>query len=466
MSTEKRKKVTREMMEKELNVDALLKKQSLQTAIYDVTKSNPFMGSVLQCLDIYYTLMVERAGIMFNSDAKKWQMAVNPYWYCKLLQKNNRKGVLLHEMMHITHKHPTRVPFLKLNPNRRHLMNVAMDMAINQYIQDLPKGCQHCPPKDVGGPCKNEKCPGGGIFVEDFYDTDKDGNRVPWEKNKPMEFYYMKLIKRYEDGDSGEGGDEQQGGKGDGGLPEEFDSHDWDSNSEENEMLDATEDLVKRAIQKQGLSYDNVPQFAKDLLESITARRAELNYKQLILAAIKKNASGFNRENTRTRPSRRYKWKAPGTKNGKLPKVEFMIDTSGSISVQEANDFLDIGDEFMKVGSRESILHLWHTQVYYTEKHKLHKGVPKDAWQSGGTDVTPVIETIIERQPDLAIVLTDGCYGDVDFEHMLRPGQHMPQILWIISKDGWEDHPLKRTGETIKIPNTEQLSRDKNLEQL
>jgi len=463
MSTEKRKKVTREMMEKEMSVDPLLKKQSLQTAIYDVTKSNPFMGSVLQCLDIGYTLTVPRAGIMFDSDAKKWVMMINAHWYAKLLDKPCRKGVLLHEMMHITHKHPSRAPFLKLNPNRRQLMNIAMDMSINQYIANLPKGCQQCPPHDSGQPCKNELCPGSGIFVEDYYDFDKDGNKVPWEKNKPMEFYYMKLIKRYEDGDKGEGGGGEGGGGG--GKPEEFDSHNWDSNSEESDMLDATEDLVKRAIQKQGLSYDNIPQFAKDLLDSIKARRAELNYKQLILAAIKKNASGFNREHSWTRRSRRYGNKAPGTRNGKLPKVEFMIDSSGSISVQEANDFLEIGDEFMKVGSRDSVLHLWHTQVYYTEKHKLHKGVPKALWQTGGTDVTPVIKTIIERKADLVIVLTDGCYGDVDFEHMLNPGEHMPQILWIISKDGWEDHPLKRTGETIKIPDTEQLSKDKNLEQ-
>ena len=452
-----------------MNVDPLLKKQSLQTAIYDVTKSNPFMGSVLQCLDIIYTLSVPRAGIGFNSDAKKWQMGLNPYWYAKLIDKKYRKGILLHEMMHITHKHPSRAPFLKLNPNRRSLMNIAMDMAINQYIADLPKGCQQCPPMDSGQPCKNDKCPGDGIFIEDYFDFDAKGNKVPWEKNKPMEFYYMKLIKRYEDGDPGQGGDEGASGGAAGqpgkGKPQEFDSHNWDSNSEEGEMLDATEELVKRAIQKQGLSYDNIPQFAKDLLDSIKARRAELNYKQLILAAIKKNASGFNREHSWTRKSRRFGLKAPGTRNGKLPKIQFWLDSSGSISVQEANDFMAIADEFLKVGTRECLLNLWHTQVYYSEKYKLGKGVDKTAWQSGGTDVEPVIKSIIERKPDLSIILTDGCYGNVDFEHLLNPGEHMPQILWIISKDGSEDHPLQRAGETIKIPSTEQLSRDKDLEQ-
>jgi hypothetical protein len=34
----------------------------------------------------------------------------------------------------------------------------------------------------------------------------------------------------------------------------------------------------------------------------------------------------------------------------------------------------------------------------------------------------------------------------------MKPGQHMPQVLWIISKDGVEDHPLKRLGNTVKIP--------------
>lgn len=466
MSTEIRKKVTKDILDKEY-VEPLEKKQALQTAIYDVSKVNPFLGSVMQCLDIFYTHIVPRAGIMFDVDGKKWQMAINPYWFAKLINKRNRKAVLLHEMYHVTHKHPMRAPFLRLNQHRRRLMNIAMDMAINQYIVDLPNGCQQCPSLEemAGGKmCENKMCPGKCIDVADYFDFDEKGNKVPWKEKQAMEYYYMELIKRYDDSDEGQGEGEGGDGQGEGG-PQEFDSHQWDTNAEETEMLDATEELVKRAIQKRGLSYDDVPQFAKELLDDIKARRAELNYRQIILSAIKRNASGFNREYSWSRRSRRWGNKAPGTRMGKLPKINHYTDTSGSISVQEANDNLAIVDEILRIGARECNVGLWHTDLYYFEKYKLGNRFDKNQFQNGGTWVEPVIKHIIETQPDLSIIYTDGCFSDVDFESMLPPNTQMPQVLWIISREGMMDHPLKRCGETIKIPSTDYLGRDKRLEQ-
>jgi hypothetical protein len=64
------------------------------------------------------------------------------------------------------------------------------------------------------------------------------------------------------------------------------------------------------------------------------------------------------------------------------------------------------------------------------------------------------MKRILEDKPDLSIILTDGCYGDVPVEGWLRPGEKFPQLLWIISKDGDVNHPLKRFGETIKIPDS------------
>lgn len=595
-----RTSVDKNIIDKE-NVDIDKKKECLQTGIHGIMLRAPFLGTTLQCLDIYYSHFVPRAGVMFNSAAKKWEMLLNPHWFCNLITKQNREAILLHEIYHITHKHPMRAPFLKINEKRRHIMNVAMDMAINQYIPNLPDGCPSCPPIEEmmkGTKCTNELCPGGCIDVKHYHDIDKNGNKVPWKKLQPMEYYYQKLIEMI-DGDSltrdptnisadlilkdnvdvipqgsknnktltatgngpisalnsnlkkgsvvglvaqdiaknngayevvNEGSDStpfilkrhknhdggpgarvyvrdaiidkaekvSKAGKlkawvvtgtqraadsnlvdvdnadlifeemdvsasaspGDGnGLPNEFDSHHWDGNASENEMMDATEELVKRAMQKRSLSYDRLPGFIQELLQDIQTRRAELNYRQIILSAIKRNASGFNREYTWTRPSRRFGNKAPGTKNGRLPSLENYIDSSGSISIEEANSFLDIIDEFLKIGSRKCMLGLWHTNVYYHDKYKLGDRKHGNEWnkkfQSGGTDVGPTLKKIHEQQPDLAIILTDGYYDNVDVESWLRPGEHFPQVLWIISKEGTKDHPLKRFGETIQIPNSE-----------
>lgn len=468
-----------------VEVSSAEKVQSLETSIYELTKNYAFFGTILQCLDIHYSDSVPTAGVTFDTNNKKWVMYINPVWFCHKLGNGDqgtkyRMSILLHEIYHLTHKHLIRAPMMRLRPDRRRLMNIAMDMSINQYIKDLPQGCSDCPPREArltGAKCENKDCMGYAIMVEDYFDTDKDGKIIPWEHKKSFEYYYYKLIERYSeinddessgedgDGESGEGGNGSGGkkknknGNGDG-LPQEFDSHSWESTSDEKDMMDATEELVKRAMQKRDLSYDRLPGFIQDLLQDIEARRSELNYRQLILSAIKKHASGTARKHTWSRMSRRYGNIAPGTKIDELPKLANFIDTSGSISVQEANDFLSVIDSFLAVGHRKSTLGLWHTELYKNEPYKLGDRLDKSTIQSGGTDLTAVLKHIAEEQPDLSIILTDGCYSDVDFESMMPTNTPFPQVIWIISQDGREDHPISRLGTTIKIPKTSALKKD------
>lgn len=114
MSSRIRSSVNKELMDKEF-VTVEEKSQCLATAIYETSKTYPFIGSVLQCLTIQYAHTLPTAGIMFNTDAKRWDMLVNPYFFCKKLNAAQRKAVLVHELSHITHKHPMRVPFLKIS---------------------------------------------------------------------------------------------------------------------------------------------------------------------------------------------------------------------------------------------------------------------------------------------------------------------------------------------------------------
>lgn len=461
MSSRLRAKLEKDLLDKEF-VTVEVKSQCLATVIYEcVTKTHQFMGAVLQSLTISYSHQLPTAGILFNTDAKHWEMLINPYFFCKKLNAEQRKGVLLHELSHILHKHPLRVPFLKISPRKRILMNIGADMAINQFIKNIPDGCPQCPPADAVPmtPCPNDMCPGRGIFVKDFYDIDdKTKARIPWKTNQTMEHYYEKLLQRFEDPDEdgeGDGSGNAGGGADTGDLPNTIDEHLWDNGAvEEKDMLDATEELAKRAMVKARLDYDSLPGSVKELLQDIKARRAELNYKQLIMSAMKRHASGHDRDHTWTRPSKRYGNKARGTKVGQLPKLHNFIDTSGSISIEEANGFLDVVDQFLRVGSRKCDLGFFHTALYKDDKYKMGTKVKREDIQSGGTDLTPVMKKILEQKPDLSVVLTDGCYGDVPIEEWLRPGEKFPQVLFVISKDGDVNHPLKDWGETVKIPDS------------
>ncbi len=463
MSSRLRKSIEKELLDKEF-VPVELKSQCLATVIYDMSaRTHQFMGAVLQSLTISYSHQIPTAGIMFNTDAKHWEMLINPYFFCKKLNADQRKAVLLHELAHILHKHPLRVPFLKISPRKRILMNIGADMSINQNIKNLPEGCPQCKHLSVDErrvtPCANDLCPGRGIFVQDFWDEDpKTHARIPWKTNQTMEYYYEKMLTRFEDpeeGQSGEGEGNAGGGANTGDLPQTIDEHLWDQGGvEEKEMLDATEELAKRAMVKARLDYDNLPGAIKELLDDIKMRRAELNYKALIMAAMKRHASGHDRKSTWTRRSKRFGNKAPGTKVGELPKLHNFIDTSGSISIEEANGFLDVVDQFLRVGARKCDLGFFHTELYRDEKYKLGMKITREDIQSGGTELRPVMERILKDKPDLSVILTDGCYGDVNVEEWLKPGQVFPQVLWVISKDGDVNHPLKRFGDTVKIPDS------------
>lgn len=456
MSSRIRPSVTKDLMDKEF-VPVEKKTQCLATAIYNTSKTHPFLGSVLQCLTIQYGHNLPTAGIMFNTDAKRWDMLVNPHFFCNKLDDNQRKAVLIHELSHITHKHPLRVPFLKISARKRMLMNIAADMAINQFIKDLPSGCPQCPPIDSGQPCQNDMCPGRCIDVKDYHDVDeKTQVKTQWPVNQTMENYYERLVRRFDDPDEDNNGDGEGnagGGTETGDLPQTIDEHMWDGAAEEKDMLDATEELVKRAMVKARLSYDDLPGSVKELLDDIKVRRAELNYKALILSAMKRHAAGHDRKHTWTRKSKRFGFKSPGTKVGELPRLELHLDTSGSVSIEELNEFLEIVDQFLKVGARKCNLSFFHTELYGRQSYKMGTKISRDQIQSGGTDLKQTLQDIFQRKGDLSIIITDGCYSDVNVEEWMKPGQQFPQVLWIISKGGTADHPLKRIGNTVKVPD-------------
>ncbi|CAB4125330.1 VWA-like domain containing protein [uncultured Caudovirales phage] len=439
-------------------------KQCLQTAIYEITKSHPFMGAILQIMNISYTHMLPTAGVMFNAEVKRWDLLINPHFFCNKLQTPHRRAVMLHELYHITHKHPLRIPFIKLSPHKRQIMNIAMDMAINQYIKDLPNGCANCQPPHQG-PCPNPDCCGKGIMLVDFYDTDeKTGKHIPWIDKREAEYYYSKLLQRFDDPDpqdgdgegdgSGNGQGNAGGGANSGDLPQTTDVHAWDGAAEEGDMLEATEDLVKRAQVKCRFSYDELPGHIKELLEHIKSRKAELNYKQILLQAMKASLPANFRVKSWTRKSRRFGNLAPGNMNGEQPELENFIDTSGSISIEEANEFLDIVDEFLKIGARKCTLNMFHTSNYYREDYKRGQRIKREDIQSGGTCLEDSFKSIAKHRPDLAIILTDGHYSNIDETKLVGKNGQFPNVVFIISKDGTTEHPFKdrKWARTVKIP--------------
>lgn len=455
-----KKDITKELIEREM-VDEETKKRDLQMAIFDLSKTYSFFGAVMQCMNITYTHILPTAGVQFNSDLKRWDMFLNPFFFCKKLTSNQRIAVLLHEIYHISHKHPFRLNMSSLPSSRRELMNIAMDMSINQYIKGLPNGCDACKQsKNVQTViCTNELCPGHAIDITSFYD-EVDDKKIAWDKLQPAEYYYQKLLTKLTDND---GNNSDSVGNLMSEVPLDalgsdnstIDVHDWNSSVEEKDMLDATEELMKRAMIKENFSFDKLPGSVKELLQYIEKRNAELNYKAIIMMAMKLSLPSNTRKYTWSRKSRRFGSKAPGTTVGSQPKLEIFIDTSGSISITEANQFLDIIDEFLKVGAKQCHLNMFHTSNYYSKPYKLGERIKEGDFQMGGTCLKDSMSVIAKKRPDLSIFLTDGYFCDVNVESIISRNDKFPKTVFIISKNGNVKHPFtnREWARTVKIPN-------------
>ena len=333
-----------------------------------------FVGSMLQTIQIDYSIRIPTACIQYVPSKKQFLIEINPIFF-RFLTLEERMAVLLHEMEHMNKLHLTRIPAFE----DRQKANKAADCAINQFIPGIP----------TRDPIK-------AIMPENF-NLDKD---------RSLEDYYDMWPDDDEEEDNEDGG----GGDGRGQL---LDEHDWDPNVDEEDVLEGVEDVIKRTMIKTSRDHSSIPKQFQDLLENIEKKRKCIDWKKQLRQFIKCHASGIEKVATRNRPNKRYDYQSPGLKIGELPKLLILMDTSGSISVTEANAFLDQIDQILKVGMRDVKLGLWNTSCYELipyrkgKRQEVHKKV-----KSGGTCFESCVSIINKTTYDGVIVLTDGFFDD------------------------------------------------------
>jgi predicted metal-dependent peptidase len=416
-------------------VSIQVKKHALESAISQLADKDPFYAGLLQEVNIRYTEHeVPTAAIYYDKKKDSFEMILNPHFFCKLNSKH-RVAILSHEILHFTWQHLFRL-FKENLPKEEHkLLNIAADMAINQYIENIPHGCPECPPVTLKQPCKNELCPGRCVDYKDF--RMNDGSVFPARKTAEE---YHELLKTQDN----EHNKQKLEGFGSGG--DDFDKHMFGDLSEEEvqKMMEEAKKMVKRTIEKTSRSHSTVPDSIQDLLEKLENELNNLDHKNILRSIIKKTVSAQDRESTWNKPNKRYGVYSPGSRAAKMPSILFLADTSGSISHRELNTFLDITDEFLRVGTKTCKLGLWHTELYSVNKYKVGQRIQDDEVQSGGTDVGPALKYAKQTNPNLTIILTDGYFSAAD---------EVPtgEVLWIISEGGQADHPHKNLGKTIAL---------------
>lgn len=422
--------------------------EDIQSAIYHIQHTEVFMCGLIQELNIRLDPNGPPAYIGYDKKHMKFLMGFNPNRFVKWT-KLQQADVLKHEVMHFLNKHLIRFKeeAETVSSIDQKIKNIAADMAINQFLPNIPYGCDECNSKDIQYECKNKECHGKSINIKDW----KDKNGKDLAPYKAYEYYFEQIkasMKEEHKKDQGKG----KGKKGPNddimGKFSPTDEHDWESLSEEEKerMLQEAKNLIKRTLEKTSYDHSMIPGSVKDLLEELETQLKGIDAKGILRRAIKKTVAVTDRDSTWRRPNKRLGNYAPGTTMGKLPNIVFYADTSGSISHVEFNQMLNTIDQFLRVGSKKTYLALWHTELYGFHKRKLMEPFNGEWIESGGTDADAALKHICKFNGDLNIILTDGCFS----ETQLKLPKHA-EVIWIITPNGTVDHPNKHIGKTIRM---------------
>ena len=264
---------------------------------------------------------VPTAGVRVTEEGKL-EMRYNPDFFAPLSDET-RKDILKHEFYHIVLQHVTGGRFRSfrdMTPAECRQHNIAMDLAINSHLDNLPEGC--CKPGQAG-PFAN----------------------LPSHKSAE---WYLKNLPEPEGGEGegqgeGEGEGEGQPGQGQGqgqgnGQPFEdgvFDDHSgWDDVDDATKQLaeERVKDFVREAVneaQSSSRGWGTVPaNMRKDILDSITSK---LDWKKVLRYFVKQSQKA-NKRSTVRKINRRYPYQHPGKKATRTAKVAIAIDQSGSVS--------------------------------------------------------------------------------------------------------------------------------------
>jgi len=302
----------------------------LNIHIHRLLMDEPFFAALSRRMDKKASNAIPTAGVMVTEHGTL-EMIYNPKFMAEMTDAA-RKDILKHEFYHIVFQHVTGNRFQKfrdMTPNERKIHNIAMDLAINSHLPNLPE--MAC-------------VAGRGPFehLEGF---------------KSAEYYLKELRKMQKEGeDKGEGegegqpGEPGQPGEG-GGSPgngnpldglDSFDDHSgWDEVDEQ--MKQMAEERVKEFIKdaaeeasKTGRGWGSVPaDCRKQIMDAISTK---VDWRKVLRYFVKQSQKA-NKRSTVRKINKRYPYMHPGKKATRTAKIAIAIDQSGSVSEEMLGAF-------------------------------------------------------------------------------------------------------------------------------
>ena len=370
----------------------------LDRAVKTLLIREPFYGLFLLNLNRYYGDKCDTACVCRNGI--NTELCVNKKFW-DTLSDDEQLGVLKHELSHILFKHITSSEYFGDHDK----FNKAADCEVNSYIPVLQKD-PYCYP-------------------------------AHWnlENNKGTKFYYENLPDEP---------NQPQGNSGNSYDPN--DSH--ESWKDFQDLSDTEKQLIENQIDYQAKNtaetcqkmIGSVPGELKEYLDSLFKIKPQVfNWKAYFRRVIG-NLIISELYLTRMRPSRRFP-DSRGVRFKRKPHVLVGVDTSGSVSNEELEDFFSEIYYLWKSGVKVTIAQM-DTKIEHIEEY--NGKFNKEIYGRGGTEFTDLINYYNERKKDFStlVIFTDG-YVSLNLPPF-RNG------VWVITKNGQhQDYP----GTTIYIPN-------------
>ena len=388
------------------------KARSLSKISKDLMLKEPYYGFFLIMLNKVWRKDLPTAGV--SKQNINYQLAINEEFWMGL-SDDHKMGLLKHELLHIAFGHL--VSFSSFSNKK--LANVAMDMEINQYIED-------------------SWLPEGGIKLEDYADLNLD-------KKAGCRYYYDQLLRLQDQKDkNGTTGNDAMDKLLDNVASGDIPDHStWE---EFDDMTDAEKKLIEKQVQK--ILQDAKEQTVKKrgtvpgeiegliVVEEFTAPK--FDWKGYLRRFTGVSTKVFTKK-IRRKENRRYE-DNPGLKIKMRQHMLLAIDTSGSVSDTELAEFMNEIHHIYKVGVDITVVQC-DTSIKSIEPYKGKNEI--SVLGRGGTEFDPVLDYYnanLKKYTSL-VYFTDGeCYTSV------KP---KGKVLWVLSERSSMNEDLP--GQVIKL---------------
>ena len=357
-----------------------------------------------------------------NFKGAKYVIYFNPILFLQLNMKQ-METTIKHEIHHVLSLHLSRAKELK-NKYSTLTVNLAMDIVVNQYLDNLPP-----------------------------YSTTLKGVNLKYNLNmeayNTLEYYAEKIqseLDLMEENDEGEEDDSQMtNSMVESYNPEKM--HDmWQESDEFDEKtLREFAEKVINASQK-----GTIPSQVESLIANLKNSQGEIPWNIMLKKLMGTVES--NKKKTITRRNRRQpnRLDLRGEIRNHKSEIAVAIDISGSISNEEFKQAIKEVLSIVKNYNHEITIIECDKEVKRVSKAKSVRDIKKRLTSGGATKFTPVFEYANNTKCNLLIYFTDG-KGERKLEVVPRGYR----TLWVISGRGDELSLDESYGPVKKLSNVE-----------